>query len=227
MSQERVEPIEETLDPEDWESMRVLGHRMVDDMLTYLQNVRSKPSDPPTQKAIDDICVPLTQDGEGEEKVYQVFQNSILPYTRSGISPRFWGFVVGTGSPYGMFAEMLRAGMNGFQEGFFAEAYVHKQVISWIKEMIDFPEEAGGVLVNGGSCRRALPISLRSGRERPDFSYTFSFMSILLLKPSSRGFIPGVCRREKRGGPCAIRDSLSPIRSSFVEPDFHSDAISG
>ncbi len=151
MSDERANPVEETLDPEDWESMRALGHRMVDDMLTYLQNVRSKPSSHPTEKAIEEICVPLTQDGEGEEKIYQVFQNSILPYTRSNVSPRFWGFVVGTGSPYGMLAEMLRAGMNGFQEGFFAEAIVHKQVISWIIEMIGFPQEAGGVLVSGGS----------------------------------------------------------------------------
>jgi aromatic-L-amino-acid decarboxylase len=151
MLQEDVKPMEETLDPEDWEALRVLGHRMVDDMLAYLQDVRSKPAVPPTQQAIEDICVPLTQDGEGEEGVYQLFQNSILPYTRSAISPRFWGFVVGTGSPYGMFAEMLRAGMNGFQEGFFAEAYVHKQVIRWIIEMLAFPAQAGGVLVNGGS----------------------------------------------------------------------------
>jgi len=151
MSQERVKPVEETLDPENWESMRTLGHRMVDDMLTYLQNIRSEPSGFPTQKTIENICVPLTQDGEGEEKVYEVFQNSILPYTFPVTRPRFWGFVVGTGSPYGMFVEMLRAGMNGFQEGIFAEAFVHKQVISWINEMIGFPEDAGGVLVSGGS----------------------------------------------------------------------------
>jgi aromatic-L-amino-acid decarboxylase len=151
ISQERVMPIEETLDPADWESMRALGHRMVDDMLTYLQNVRSEPTGFPTQKAIKNICVPLTQDGEGEEKVYEVFQNNILPYANPVTRPRFWGLVVGTGSPYGMFAEMLRAGMNGCQEALLAEAFVHKQVISWIKEMIDFPEEAGGILVGGGS----------------------------------------------------------------------------
>jgi aromatic-L-amino-acid decarboxylase len=151
ISQERVMPIKETLDPADWESMRALGHRMVDDMLTYLQNVRSEPTGFPTQKAIKNICVPLTQDGEGEEKVYEVFQNNILPYANPVTRPRFWGLVVGTGSPYGMFAEMLRAGMNGCQEALLAEAFVHKQVISWIKEMIDFPEEAGGILVGGGS----------------------------------------------------------------------------
>jgi aromatic-L-amino-acid decarboxylase len=142
---------EETLDPEDWESMRKLGHKMLGDMLTYLQNIRSEPSGSPPQKAIDEICVPLTQEGEGEEKVYEVFQQSILPYTLPHTRPRFWGVVAGTGSPYGMLAEMLRTGINGAQEAFFAESYVHKQVINWIKEILGFPEEAGGVLVSGGS----------------------------------------------------------------------------
>jgi glutamate/tyrosine decarboxylase-like PLP-dependent enzyme len=50
-----------------------------------------------------------------------------------------------------MFAEMLRAGTNSGQEALLAEAYVHTQVISWIKEMIGYPEEGGGVLVGGGS----------------------------------------------------------------------------
>ncbi|MFB0501534.1 MAG: aspartate aminotransferase family protein [Candidatus Bathyarchaeia archaeon] len=142
---------EETLDPEHWEKMRALGHRMLDNMLTYLQNIRFEPSGPPTQKVVEEICVPLTREGEGEEKVYEVFQQSILPYTLPHTRPRFWGVVAGTGSPYGMLAEMLRTGMNGAQEAFFAEARVHKQVINWIKEMLGFPEEAGGVLVSGGS----------------------------------------------------------------------------
>ena len=142
---------EETLDPEDWETMRKLGHEMLDDMLTYLQNLRSEPSGSPPQKAIKEICVPLPQEGEGEEKVYKVFQQNILPYTMPLTRPWFWGVVAGTGTPYGMLAEMLRAGINGTQEALFAEAYVHKQVIKWIKEMLGFPEEAGGVLVSGGS----------------------------------------------------------------------------
>lgn len=151
MSQDKVNSIEETLDPEDWEAMRTLGHQMVDDMLDHLQNIRSKSLGSPPAQAVQDICVPLSQDGEGEERVYQLFQNSILPYSALGTSPRFWGFAVGTGSPYGMLAEMLRAGVNSGQESFLAEAHVHKKVISWITQMIDYPKEAGGVLVNGGS----------------------------------------------------------------------------
>ncbi len=143
--------LDETLDPDDWDKTRALGRLMVDDMLSYLQNIRSAPSGAPTDKAVKDICAPLTLEGEGEEKVYEIFKRSILPYTLSHTRPRFWGVVAGTGSPYGMLAEMLRAGMNGAQEFSFAEACVNTQVINWIKEMLGFPQEAGGVLVSGGS----------------------------------------------------------------------------
>jgi aromatic-L-amino-acid decarboxylase len=143
--------VEATLDPEDWEEIRTLGHHMIDDMLDYTKNIRSQPTRNPTKKALEEIHTPLTEDGEGEEQVYEVFRRSILPYTVPLTSPRFWGIVAGQGSPYGMLVEMLRAGMNGAQEFSHAEAEVNAQVIDWIKEMLGFPKASGGVLVSGGS----------------------------------------------------------------------------
>jgi hypothetical protein len=35
--------VEETLDPDDWDELRVLGHRMLDDMMDYLSSVRERP----------------------------------------------------------------------------------------------------------------------------------------------------------------------------------------
>ena len=35
---------EGTLDPADWEAVRALGHRMVDDMMDYIQTVRERPA---------------------------------------------------------------------------------------------------------------------------------------------------------------------------------------
>jgi len=125
-----------TLDPENWERMRLLGHRMVNDMMTYLQNIRSQSFILPPSEAIKEICTPLTVEGEGEEKVYEVFLKSILPYAGSNKSPRFWGVVAGTGSPYGMLAGMLRSGANSVAEGIDSGGYVHRQVIDWIKEML-------------------------------------------------------------------------------------------
>ena len=37
-------PAEEGLDPESWDAMRALGHRMVDDMMGYLEQVRDRPA---------------------------------------------------------------------------------------------------------------------------------------------------------------------------------------
>lgn len=140
-----------TLDPDNWGKMRTLGHRMLNDMLNYHQTIRSRQFRSPTKEAIEEICVPLSPEGEGEEKVYDVFVNNILPYSFGNQSPLFWGLVVGTGSPYGMLAEMLRGGMNSPTETLTAEGYVHKQVIEWIKEMLGFPPETSGVIVGGGS----------------------------------------------------------------------------
>ena len=34
---------EESLDPQNWDEMRKLGHRMVDEMMAYLETVRGRP----------------------------------------------------------------------------------------------------------------------------------------------------------------------------------------
>ncbi len=151
MSAKEKEQTEFTLDPEHWEETRALGHRMIDDMMDYLQNIRSQSFVMPTQEAIEGICTPLTLEGEGEEKVYEAFLKNILPYAGSNKSPRFWGAVCGPGSPYGMLAEMLRGGANSVVEGIDVGHYVHRQVIDWVKEMLGYPVQAGGVLVSGGS----------------------------------------------------------------------------
>ena len=140
-----------TLDPDNWDETRALGHQMVNDMMTYLQTIETKPTMFPTKEAIKNICSPLSEEGEGEKKVYEVFKNDILPYTVPITRPRMWAMVAGTGSPFGMLAEMLRAGTNSGVEMLFAEGYVHQQVIDWIKNLLDFPIEAGGVLVSGGT----------------------------------------------------------------------------
>ncbi len=127
MNSSKESPTEETLDPKNWENLRALSHRMLDDMFDYVKDIRFRPTLSPTKEAIEEICVPLTDDGEGEARVYQIFQRSILPYSLVIASPRFWGVVTGQGSPFGMLTEMLRAGMNGAQEFSYPEAKVNTQ----------------------------------------------------------------------------------------------------
>jgi aromatic-L-amino-acid/L-tryptophan decarboxylase len=145
--------LEETLDPQDWSSLRALGHQMVDEMLSYLEGVRERPVWKPVPaevKARFSEAVPL--DGQGAESAYAEFKENILPFPLGNIHPRFWSWVCGTGSPGGMLAEMLCAGMNsGVHGADQAAVYVELQVLSWLKEALGYPMNASGLLVGGGS----------------------------------------------------------------------------
>src|ERR1700730_8159044 len=44
--------------------------------------------------------------------VYEEFKRDVLPYPTGNIHPRFWGWVIGTGTPLAMLADMLASGMN-------------------------------------------------------------------------------------------------------------------
>lgn len=151
MSEYKQQP-EETLDPDNWDEIKALGHKMLDDMIDFQRDVAKRKYSFPTPQALGDICIPLPEKGEGEKQVYDVFQRSIEPFSGISLSPRFMGVVAGPGSPYGMLTGMLTSGLGGALETPpFVDAYVHRQVIDWIKEMLDYPKEAGGVLVSGGS----------------------------------------------------------------------------
>jgi aromatic-L-amino-acid/L-tryptophan decarboxylase len=144
---------EETLDPQDWTELRALGHRMVDDMLDWLQSVRERPVwQPMPEEAKARLREPLPEDGEDVGEVYRAFLRDIRAYAMGNIHPRFWGWVMGNGTPLGMLAEMLASGMNpNVGGGEHSAVYVERQVIAWTKEMLGYPAEASGLLVSGGS----------------------------------------------------------------------------
>ena len=145
--------MEESLDPQDWDAMRALGHRMVDDIMSYLKTVRERPVwQPIPQQVKEHMQQPLPKQPQGAESAYQDFLENILPHPMGNIHPRFWGWVIGTGTPLGALAEMLAAAMNPNLGGAEHVAnHVEGQVIDWCKEMLGYTADASGLLVSGGS----------------------------------------------------------------------------
>jgi glutamate/tyrosine decarboxylase-like PLP-dependent enzyme len=143
----------ETLDPENWDEFKQLGYKMIDDITHSLQNDSNFKYSFPDEEVINNIYQPLGKEGEGEQQTYQAYIKYIEPYSMGKCFGRsnYWGWVVGSGSPYGSLIQMLMGHLiaSGEQEG--ADVHVHKQTINWIKEMLDFPKTASGVIVNGGS----------------------------------------------------------------------------
>ncbi len=172
MSQEKLMPAEESLDPQDWESMRTLGHRMVDDMLDYLKNIRQRPV---WQHAPDQVKAqfkkPVPLDPQLPEEIYKEFLEYVLPYPIGNLHPRFWGWVFGTGTVLGAFAEMLAAAMNTNSGDLDHHSAIHveKQVIDWFKEILGYPPSASGLLTSGCSAANLIGLTVaRNSKARLD-----------------------------------------------------------
>jgi aromatic-L-amino-acid decarboxylase len=154
---------EKTLDPDDWESMRKLGHKMLDDMLDYVKTVRQRPvwqHVPESVKA--HFSSPVPQQPQPPEEIYKEFVEKVLPYPMGNIHPRFWGWILGTGTVMGAFAELLAASMNTNTGGCSNHVanYVEKQVIDWIKEMLGYPMAASGILTSGCSAANIIGLAV-------------------------------------------------------------------
>ncbi len=142
-----------TLDPADWSALRAEGHRMLDDMLDYLQHIRARPVWQPMSDAMragfrEDLPAAPAELAE----VYRDFTRRILPYASGNAHPAFMGWVQGAGNPAGMLAEMLAAGLNPNCGGRdHAAIEVERQITHWARQIFAFPAGASGIFVTGTS----------------------------------------------------------------------------
>lgn len=153
---------EETLDPDNWETMRKLGHKMLDDMVDYLKTVRERPvwQNIPEKVKVQ-FTTPVPVSPERPEEVYKEFTEKVLPYPMGNIHPRFWGWILGTGTLMGAYSELLAASMNTNNGGGnHIAVHVEKQVLEWIKEMLQFPASASGVLTSGCSAANLIGLTV-------------------------------------------------------------------
>lgn len=145
---------EQSLDPADWNEFRALGHRTLDDLVDYLQSVAERPVWKPLPAAAKALFAePLAAEGLGDEAVYDQVRQYVLPYPTGNIHPRFWSWVGGTGTPTQLIADMVMSTMNSCGLGFdeTASSHVELQLLNWLKELLDYPLDASGLLVSGGS----------------------------------------------------------------------------
>jgi glutamate/tyrosine decarboxylase-like PLP-dependent enzyme len=138
--------------PQAWESLRALGHRMLDDLIDAQQGLSASPVWQQVPRAVQtEFETSGPRDGVGADAAYERFLTQVLPYGLGNWHPRFFGWVQGNGTPLAMLADMLAAGMNPHLGGFNqAPAMIERQVVRWFGEWLGFPE-ASGLFVTGGT----------------------------------------------------------------------------
>jgi glutamate/tyrosine decarboxylase-like PLP-dependent enzyme len=146
-------PKSESLDPDDWPSFRMQAHRMLDDALDYIERIRERPVWQPIPPEVRDrFQDALSEAPSGLHEVHARFLSDILPYATGNTHPGFMGWVHGGGTPVGMLAEMLAAGLNANLGGRdHIPIEVERQVVRWMQTIFGFPESATGLFVTGAS----------------------------------------------------------------------------
>jgi aromatic-L-amino-acid/L-tryptophan decarboxylase len=154
---------EETLDPQDWQAMRTLGHRILDEAMDYIETLRDRPIwQHAPQHVKNHFVTPPPINPASPEDIYQEYLQYILPYQIGTSHPCFWGWVAGNGTVMGMFAELLSASTNAVSGAFsyFSNNYVEMQVLDWCKSMLGYPQSASGLLTSGCSASNLIGLAV-------------------------------------------------------------------
>lgn len=155
-----IKTSEETLDPENWQDLRLQGHQMLDDMFDYLEHLRARPVWQPIPDQVREVFrrpMPTRPGDLGE--AHATFMRDVLPYAIGNAHPGFMGWVHGGGTPVGMLAEMLAAGLNanlGGREQIPVE--VERQLVRWVRDLFAFPDMASGLFVTGTSMANLISV---------------------------------------------------------------------
>jgi aromatic-L-amino-acid/L-tryptophan decarboxylase len=143
-----------TLDPADWDAFRRQAHRMLDDILDYIENIRDRPVWQPIPQDVREHfqMEELPQGPSDLAAVHEEFTRYILPFAAGNVHPGFMGWVHGAGTPVGVVAEMLAAGLNANLGGRdHIPVEVERNVAGWMRKLFGFPEGASGLFVTGAS----------------------------------------------------------------------------
>ena len=150
----------ETLDPQSWNDIRALGHRMLDDMIDHIADIRDRPVWQPIPHEVRArFHAELPRQACDLEYVYREFTDFIVPYATGNVHPGFMGWVHGGGTPVGMLAEMLAAGLNANLGGRdHIPIEVELQIVEWTRSMFGFPDGASGIFVTGTSMANLMAV---------------------------------------------------------------------
>jgi aromatic-L-amino-acid decarboxylase len=160
-SSESAAPVpDQNLDPADWEAFRAVCHRALDDMIDHVATLRDRPVWQPAPPDVrEHFRQALPHAPQPLAGVLDRFDAFIKPYANGNGHPLFMGWVHGAGTPVGMLAEMLAAGLNancGGRDHIAIE--VERQIAVWAAEMFGFPPEASGIFVTGTSAANLLAL---------------------------------------------------------------------
>jgi glutamate/tyrosine decarboxylase-like PLP-dependent enzyme len=119
----------------------------------------------------DRIDPTLPSKGTDFDDLLKVFSEAIVPFSRQNAHPRMFGYVQSPGTPLAAFADLLASTLNAnltVWRSAPAPVELERLTIDWIRQILGFNAEAGGLFVSGGSMANLAAIA--AARQAKDCS---------------------------------------------------------
>ncbi|MBO0695259.1 MAG: aminotransferase class V-fold PLP-dependent enzyme, partial [Verrucomicrobia bacterium] len=143
------------LDPSA-DEVRNWGDSVIELMTNYLADLRDhkiygRMSSREIRERIDSALPIKGTDFDG---LLRAFRENIVPFSRQNAHPRMFGYVQSPGTPLAAFADLLASMLNAnltVWRSAPAPVELERLTIDWIRQILGFDAEAGGLFVSGGS----------------------------------------------------------------------------
>jgi glutamate/tyrosine decarboxylase-like PLP-dependent enzyme len=138
------------------EEIRRWGNAAVEAMVEYLSSIRDRRVYPQTtaREIREKLERNLPESGIDFERLLETFRDVIVPLSRHNGHPRMFGYVQAPGTALAALADLLASTLNANLTAWRsapAAVEIERLTIDWIKQIVGFPAEAGGLFVSGGS----------------------------------------------------------------------------
>ena len=149
---ERQVPLEIPAD-----EFRAIGHWLVDEVAAFFESLPARPvTRAETPASIRPFLPkgPLPAAGMGAMELLRETAPLLIERSLFNAHPRFLAYVTSPATPIGVLAELLAAAVNpnvGAGQLSPVATAIELQTVSWIADLIGYPEDCGGLLVSGGN----------------------------------------------------------------------------
>jgi aromatic-L-amino-acid/L-tryptophan decarboxylase len=160
------------LDPSA-DEIRDWGNSVIQFMADYLGDLRDRRvyRHMSSREIRDRLDPALPAKGTDFDGLLEVFRETIIPFSRQNAHPRMFGYVQSPGTPLAAFADLLVSTLNANLTAWRsapAPVEIERLTIDWIRQILGFDPEAGGIFLSGGSMANLAAIA--TARQAKDHS---------------------------------------------------------
>ncbi len=172
----------------------------------------------------DRLDAALPTKGIEFDELLKVFRETVVPFSRQNAHPRMFGYVQSPGTPLAALGDLLASTLNAnltVWRSAPAPVELERLTINWIRQILGFNAEAGGLFVSGGSMANLAAIA--AARQAKDSSsgclrmYASSETHFSIAKAAA---LLGIGRQNLEAGyfPFCVVANAGTVNTGAIDP---------